>query len=94
LPDGADTPRQLADVSGEITLSVRYIPWGDVLDSYGNGNFTFGNFGGVMDATTGTNIFWDRRFSPVLLFKGTMLARLGSDEPFLVVAKGLKQQLC
>ncbi|MBK9008610.1 MAG: hypothetical protein IPM31_16665 [Anaerolineae bacterium] len=53
LPDGTNTPRQLADLSGEITLSARYTPWGDTLDTFGIGNFTFGYLGGVLDATTG-----------------------------------------
>ena len=53
LPDGTNTPRQLSDLSGGITLSARYTPWGDTLDSFGTGNFTFGYLGGVLDATTG-----------------------------------------
>ncbi len=53
LPDGTNTPRQLSDNSGDITLTSRYTPWGDTLDTYGTGNFTFGYFGGVMDAATG-----------------------------------------
>lgn len=53
LPDGTNTPRQLSDLSGGITLTARYTPWGDTLDTYGTGSFTFGYFGGVMDAATG-----------------------------------------
>ena len=53
LPDGTNTPRQLSDLSGGITLSARYTPWGDTLESLGTGNFTFGYLGGVLDATTG-----------------------------------------
>jgi RHS repeat-associated protein len=53
LPDGTNTPRQLADINGDITLSARYTPWGDTLETHGTGNFTFGYFGGVMDAATG-----------------------------------------
>jgi len=53
LPDGVNTPRQLADPTGDITLSARYTPWGDTLETHGTGNFTFGYFGGVMDAATG-----------------------------------------
>ncbi len=53
LPDGTNTPRQLTDLSGEITLSARYTPWGDTLETYGTGNFIYGYFGGVLDATTG-----------------------------------------
>lgn len=34
LPDGTNTPRQLSDLSGDITLSARYTPWGDTLDSF------------------------------------------------------------
>lgn len=53
LPDGTGTPRQLTDGTGDITLSGRYTPWGDSLEYAGAGNFTFGYFGGMMDAATG-----------------------------------------
>jgi RHS repeat-associated protein len=53
LPDGTNTPRQLSNLTGEVTLSTRYTPWGDTLDTYGTGNFAFGYLGGVMDAATG-----------------------------------------
>jgi RHS repeat-associated protein len=53
LPDGTNTPRQLTDIQGEITLSARYTPWGDSLELHGTGNFSFGYLGGVLDATTG-----------------------------------------
>ncbi|MCI0555384.1 MAG: hypothetical protein L0287_30945 [Anaerolineae bacterium] len=53
LPDGTNTARQLTNLTGGITLSARYTPWGDTLDTYGAGNFTFGYFSGVMDAATG-----------------------------------------
>jgi uncharacterized protein RhaS with RHS repeats len=53
LPDGSNTPRQLTDVNGEVTLSTRYTPWGDTLELNGTGNFTFGYFGGLMDEATG-----------------------------------------
>jgi hypothetical protein len=53
LPDGTNTPRQLSDSSGAITLTSRYTPWGDTLETYGTGNFSFGYLGGVLDATTG-----------------------------------------
>jgi len=42
LPDGTNTPRQLTDLSAEITLSARYTPWGDTLELNGTGNFAFG----------------------------------------------------
>jgi RHS repeat-associated protein len=53
LLDGTNTPRQLTDPTGEVTFSARYTPWGDTLETYGDGNFTFGYFGGLMDAATG-----------------------------------------
>jgi RHS repeat-associated protein len=53
LPDGANTPRQLSDPTGDITLSACYTPWGDTLETYGTGNFNFGYFGGILDAATG-----------------------------------------
>jgi len=53
LSDGTNTPRQLTDIQGEITLSASYTPWGDSLELHGTGNFSFGYLGGVLDATTG-----------------------------------------
>jgi RHS repeat-associated protein len=53
LPDGGNTPRQLTDADGEVTLATRYTPWGDTLELNGTGNFTFGYFGGLMDEATG-----------------------------------------
>jgi hypothetical protein len=53
LTDGTNTQRQLTDSTGEVTYSARYTPWGDTLDRYGTGNFTFGYFGGLMDNVTG-----------------------------------------
>ncbi|MDL1911587.1 hypothetical protein FBQ81_13010 [Chloroflexi bacterium CFX6] len=53
LPDGTNTPRQLTDDSGGITLTTRYTPWGDTLEIYGTGNFTFGYIGSILDTATG-----------------------------------------
>lgn len=53
LPDGTNTPRQLTDMQGAITLFARYTPWGDSLELHGTGNFSFGYLGGVLDAATG-----------------------------------------
>jgi hypothetical protein len=41
------------DESGAVTLSSSYAPRGDALEYHGTGNFTFGYFGGLMDAATG-----------------------------------------
>jgi RHS repeat-associated protein len=53
LSDGTNTPRQMTDQAGTVTLTGSYTPWGDVLDYTGEGNFTWGYFGGMMDASTG-----------------------------------------
>jgi RHS repeat-associated protein len=53
LSDGTNTPRQMTDQAGMVTLSGSYTPWGDVLDYTSEGNFTWGYFGGMMDASTG-----------------------------------------
>jgi RHS repeat-associated protein len=53
LPDGTNTPRQMVDESGKITMTASYTPWGDTLEVHGTGNFTFGHFGGMMDTVTG-----------------------------------------
>ncbi|MBK9008597.1 MAG: DNRLRE domain-containing protein [Anaerolineae bacterium] len=52
LPDGLNTPRQLTDIQGDVTLSTRYTPWGGALDLYGTGNFTYGYLGGILDGAT------------------------------------------
>ena len=53
LPDGTNTQRQLTDSAGEVSQISSYTPWGDTLTSYGDGNFTYGYFGGIMDNATG-----------------------------------------
>lgn len=53
LNDGVGSARQLVDENGDITLTGAYTPWGDTLEYNGTGNFTFGYFGGLMDAATG-----------------------------------------
>ncbi len=53
LPDGMHTPRQLTNPTGGVTLAGRYTPWGDILEVYGTGNFTFGYLSGIMDLATG-----------------------------------------
>lgn len=53
LPDGSNTARQLTNQTGEVTLVTSYTPWGDLLDMRGEGSFTFGYFGGMMDTATG-----------------------------------------
>jgi RHS repeat-associated protein len=53
LPDGSNTPRQMTDVGGAVTLTSSYTPWGDTLEVHGTGNFSFGYFGGIMDTATG-----------------------------------------
>jgi hypothetical protein len=53
LSVGTNTPQHMTDASGTVTLSGSYTPWGDVLDYISEGNFTWGNFGGMMDASTG-----------------------------------------
>jgi len=55
LPDGSNTGRQLTNQTGEVTLVTSYTPLsregmlreGDLLDMRGEGNFTFGYFGGM-----------------------------------------------
>ncbi len=53
LADGTDTPRQMTDAAGNVTLARSYTPWGEVMDQNGSGDFTWGYFGGLMDAATG-----------------------------------------
>jgi RHS repeat-associated protein len=48
-----NTPRQLSNLTGEITLAGRYTPWGDILEVHGTGSFTFGYLGGMMDLASG-----------------------------------------
>jgi RHS repeat-associated protein len=53
LNDGLNVPRQMSDGNGAVTLMREYTPWGEVLKQAGTGNFTWGYFGGLMDAATG-----------------------------------------
>jgi RHS repeat-associated protein len=53
LTDGTNTPRQMTDALGEVTLARSYTPWGEVRQQVGVGSFTWGYFGGLMDAATG-----------------------------------------
>ncbi len=53
LQDGANTQRQLTDELGEVVLVSSYTPWGDIISVQGDGGFTFGYFGSMMDAATG-----------------------------------------
>jgi hypothetical protein len=53
LADGTNTPRQMTDATGEVTLARSYTPWGEVRQQVGTGSFTWGYFGGLMDAATG-----------------------------------------
>jgi len=53
LNDGTNTPRQMTDSTGMVTLARSYTPWGEVRQQVGTGSFTWGYFGGLMDAATG-----------------------------------------
>jgi RHS repeat-associated protein len=53
LPDGTNTVRQLTDPTGAVTLARSYTPWGELLEQSGTGEFTWGYFGGLLDAATG-----------------------------------------
>jgi len=46
LPDGTNTPRQLVNTQGQVTYTALYTPWGDLMQSSGTGNFTFGYLAG------------------------------------------------
>lgn len=52
LTDGLNSPRQLVNADGEVTLVSFYTPWGETLETYGQGN-SEGYFGGVIDTATG-----------------------------------------
>lgn len=53
LNDGIHIPRQLTDMSSEVTMSVRYNPWGKPIETEGIGNFEASFVGTLIDATTG-----------------------------------------
>jgi YD repeat-containing protein len=53
LADGAGGVRQLTDPEGAVTLTRSFTPWGELLEQAGEGNFTWGYLGGVLDAATG-----------------------------------------
>lgn len=37
LLDGSNTPRQIVNDTGAVTLTASYTPWGDTLDVHGTG---------------------------------------------------------
>ncbi|MCC6191225.1 MAG: hypothetical protein IT318_19560 [Anaerolineales bacterium] len=53
LPDALGSVRQLADESGDVTLAWRYEPYGDVLESVGTGETSYGYTGESFDEVTG-----------------------------------------
>jgi RHS repeat-associated protein len=53
LKDADRTARQLADPTGELTLSRSFTPWGEPLEQVGETSLAFGYFGGLLDAATG-----------------------------------------
>ena len=53
LSDGVSLPRQLTDMNGEITLSVRYSPWGKAMDISGLENFDMSYISTLTDFATG-----------------------------------------
>ena len=53
LSDGLNVPRQLTDTGGEVTLSMRYNPWGKPIETNGIGNFDASYISTLIDTTTG-----------------------------------------
>lgn len=53
LTDGTGMSRQITDAGGMVTFAASFTPWGETFESFGEGNFTWGYFGGLMDAATG-----------------------------------------
>lgn len=53
LPDGFGMSRQISDAGGAITYATNFTPWGEIFESFGQGNITWGYFGGLMDTATG-----------------------------------------
>ncbi|MBX3035691.1 MAG: hypothetical protein KF758_02150 [Anaerolineales bacterium] len=53
LNDGVNIPRQLTDMNSEVTMFVRYNPWGKPIETSGIGNFDASYIGTLIDATTG-----------------------------------------
>ena len=53
LMDGTDIPRQLTNMRGEITLSLRYNPWGKTIETIGVENFDMSYISTLVDYSTG-----------------------------------------
>jgi len=53
LNDGLSTTRQMSDARGYVTLSRSFTPCGELLEQNGQGDFSWGYFGGLLDAATG-----------------------------------------
>jgi len=90
LADVSNTPRQLADQNGSVTLFARYDPQGNTLDLDGKGNFTFGYFGGLMDEVTGLIYIGDGQYyDPVTGRFITRGANPNSPNPYIPDPTGL-----
>lgn len=53
LNDGLATTRQMSDATGYVILSRSFTPWGELLELHGDGDFSWGYLGGLLDAATG-----------------------------------------
>lgn len=62
LADITNTPRQLTDGQGRVTLTGSYTPWGSLMEYDGKGNFVFGYFGGLLDSATGLMYVGDGQY--------------------------------
>jgi YD repeat-containing protein len=83
LPDGTDSVRQLAGMDGQVTLTRRFSPWGELLEQDGGGDFAWGYFGGLLDAATGLiYVGGGQYYDPVT---GRFLTRQGPgrDNPYV-----------
>lgn len=84
LNDGTRTARQLTNPAGAVTLARRYTPWGEVLEQAGDGDFTWGYFGGLMDAATGLiYVGSGQYYDPATGRFLTRFANPGATNPYL-----------
>jgi RHS repeat-associated protein len=72
LPDGMASFRQVTDLDGQVSLTRRFSPWGELLEQDGGGDFAWGYFGELLDAATGLIYLRARYYAPA---QGRFLSR-------------------
>lgn len=83
LVDGVGSIRAQTSAAGVLTLTRTYGPWGEVLAQTGTGSFTWGYFGGAMDAATGLMYLGDGRYYDPTTGRFLLPANPANSNPYI-----------